>query len=134
MGQEFFMRKRQYLTDTDILIDYLKGYDDAINFFKHHSSLVVLSSINVAELYAGVRNKHELDELDVFLKLFPIYSVTPEIAKRAGIIKRDFSKSHGIGLADCLIAATCDIYDITLVTLNNKHFPMIENIQIPYRK
>jgi predicted nucleic acid-binding protein len=37
-------------------------------------------------------------------------------------------------LADALIAATATVQQATLITLNKRHFPMIRNIQVPYRK
>jgi len=39
-----------------------------------------------------------------------------------------------LGLADALIAATADVKQATLVTLNKKHFPMLQDISVPYHK
>jgi hypothetical protein len=72
--------------------------------------------------------------LDDFLGLMEVVAVTPEIARLGGLWRRDYGKSHGTGLIDALIAATAEISGCTLATLNEKHFPMLEGVLVPYRK
>lgn len=57
-----------------------------------------------------------------------------EIAKAGGLYKRDFGRSHGVGLADALLAATADRENAELKTLDVKHYPMIRNLKPAYRK
>jgi hypothetical protein len=52
----------------------------------------------------------------------------------AGILKRDFGKSHGVGLADAILAATAQAEGAELATLNVKHYPMIKGLRPPYEK
>ena len=60
--------------------------------------------------------------------------VSDAIAQRAGEYLRTYRRSHqGIDLADYLIAATVDIKEAALSTLNVKHFPMIEGLQPAFR-
>lgn len=94
----------------------------------------MLSSIVVAELYAGVKGERELAVLDNFIALFDVVPVTGEIARMGGLYKRDFCKSHGVGLADAMIAATCQVKQVQLKTLNIKHYPMISKLEPAYRK
>jgi predicted nucleic acid-binding protein len=49
-------------------------------------------------------------------------------------LKARYGKSHGVGLVDALIAATAKLHGYRLVTLNKKHFPMLDNVLIPYQK
>lgn len=59
--------------------------------------------------------------------------VTEEIAIRAGELLRAYRRSHpGIDVVDYVIAATAQVRDAELATLNVKHFPMIESIGPPY--
>jgi len=125
---------KKFLVDSDVLVDFLRGKSKAVNYVKAHSKKIILSSISVAELYAGVRDGEEREELDEFVGLFPILPVTPEIAKMGGIYKRDFFKSHNIGLADAIIAATAKTHNADLKTLNVKHFPMFKGLKPPYKK
>lgn len=125
--------KKQILVDTDVIVDFLRGYTKAIAYVENHSAEIVLSSIVVAELYAGVRDD-ERARLDDFVTLFPILPITSEIAKTGGLFKRDYHKSYRIGLADALMAATAVTEDAELKTLNTKHYPMLKGLKAPYIK
>jgi len=60
--------------------------------------------------------------------------LTAEIARIGGLYRRDFGKSHGIGLADAILAATAKAEKARLKTLNVKHYPMISGIEPAYKK
>ncbi|MFN2267489.1 MAG: type II toxin-antitoxin system VapC family toxin [Desulfonatronovibrio sp.] len=122
------------LVDTDVLIDFLRGYDKAITFIDKFSPRIILSSIVVAELYAGVKGNNELSVLNNFVSLFRIVPIDADIAKAGGLYKRDFGKSHGVGLADAILAATAKIKNAKLKTLNVKHYPMISGLKPAYKK
>ena len=133
MGQEITMAQL-HLPDTDVLIDFLRGYQQAVDFINTNASQIILSTIVIAELYAGVRGKQELTILNDFVSLFDVIPMNSEIAKIGGLYKRDFGKSHGVGLADAIIAATCHSKNAQLKTLNVKHYPMIKNLEPAYIK
>ena len=120
------------LFDTSVLVDYLRGIGDAVEYVESRTEPLLLSTIVVAELYAGVRDA-EREALATALRAFDIHPVTEAIAERGGLFKRDYQPSHGTGLADALIAATADVYGAQLVTLNERHFPMLEDVIVPYR-
>ena len=122
------------LLDTDVLVDFFRGYSKAVTFVNANSFRIILSSIVIAELYAGVKGDAELSALENFVSLFRVIPVTSEIAKTGGLYKRDYGKSHGIGLADAIIAATCDAENAALKTLNIKHYPMIKGLTPTYKK
>lgn len=122
------------LIDTDVLIDYLRGQTDAVAFLRKTRRKLRVSVITVAELHVGVREGEEREVLDRFLGLLEMIDITPDIARRAGLWRRDFGKSHGTGLMDALIAASAELSGSTVVTLNDKHYPMLESVLVPYRK
>lgn len=122
------------LLDTDVMVDFLRGHAQAVAFVKAHSERIILSSIVIAELYAGVREDQEQAILDELVKIFRVVPVTVELAKAAGIHKRDFGKSHGVGLADAILAATAQSEGAELKTLNVKHYPMMRGLKAPYEK
>jgi len=124
----------QLLIDTDVLVDYLRERKEAVLYLENLKEEILISSVTIAELYAGVREGKERLKLEAFLLAFEIIPIDKEIAIRGGLYRRDYGKSHGTGLADAIIAATVEIKKATLVTLNKKHFPMLTNIKIPYRK
>lgn len=128
---------RPVLLDTDVLIDFLRGYDKAASFVNVNLDRIILSSIVVAELYAGVRGGKDDTEqavLENFLSLFRVVPVSGDIAKLGGLYKRDYGRSHGVGLADAIVAATAALEDAELRTLNVKHYPMLHPIEPAYRK
>ncbi len=122
------------LLDTDVLIDYLRGEPQAITYLEERAEPLLLSSITVAELFAGVRDGEERNVLNNFVRAFEVVAVNSEIAERGGLIRRDYKKSHNTGLADAIIAATAEHKQASLVTLNGKHFPMLDGVVTPYRK
>jgi hypothetical protein len=125
---------RSMLLDTDVLVDFFRGYSKAVAFVKANSSRIILSSVVVAELYAGVRGEAELTIIDNFISLFRVIPLNVEIAKVGGLYKLAYSKSHGIGLADAIMAATAEIENAELKTLNTKHYPMIKSLLPAYNK
>ncbi|HEY6186858.1 MAG TPA: type II toxin-antitoxin system VapC family toxin [Pyrinomonadaceae bacterium] len=122
------------LIDTDVLIDYLRGRAEAVSYLESLIEPLLISAITVAELYAGVREGAERTALDEFILAFEIVPVGKEIASKGGLYRRDYGKSHSTGLADAVIAATADIRQADLVTLNKKHFPMLASVIVPYQK
>ncbi len=125
---------KEKLVDTDVLIDFLRGNEKAVILIDKISSQIILSPIVVAELYAGVKGEDELSVLDNFISFFRIVPIDSEIAKAGGLYKRDFAKSHGIGLADALLAATADKENAEILTLNIKHYPMMKDLKPAYIK
>lgn len=123
------------LFDTDILIDYLRGRSEAKEYLESLTEQAFLiSSITVAELFAGIRNDKEKNQLEIFVSSFEILPITKEIAERGGLICNAFSRSHGTGLGDALIAATAEIHNASIVTFNKKHFPMLQDVVTPFQK
>jgi len=120
------------LLDTDVLIDYLRGNDNAIRFLENLQERLCVSVITFAELYAGIRNKKEQRVIEKFLAAFDVLAIDQVIAIKGGLFRKEYMPSHGVGLADALIAATAEICKARLVTLNQRHFPMLDVI-VPYK-
>ncbi len=122
------------VVDTDVMVDYLRGRSEAVQFIKSNADRIALSTIVLAELYAGVRDGDEQEKLDNLVSSFGVLPITAEVARMGGLFKRDYGKSHGVGLADALLAATAETGSAELCTLNVKHYPMLKDIKPPYRK
>jgi predicted nucleic acid-binding protein len=120
------------IVDTNILIDYLRDKAEAIHFVEVSHPAFSISVISVTELYAGLKGGNELFELQEFLTTFPIHEVSEEIASLAGSFLNRYAKSHAIGIADALIAATASVFNEELATLNTKDFPMVAALLKPY--
>ena len=133
MGQGLIMTN-SILLDTDVLVDFLRGHSKALAFVNAQSDRIILSSIVVAELFAGVRGDAEQVVLEDFISLFRVIPVDAEIAKTGGLYKRDYARSHGVGLADAILAATAESENAELKTLNTKHYPMFKGLRPAYTK
>lgn len=122
------------MIDTDVLIDYLRGYQHAVTYLNSVTEKLLLSVITIAELYAGVKNAAEEKVLNDFIQAFEVININATIAKLGGSFRKQYGESHGTGLADALIAATANISHAQLITLNKKHFPMLTLVKVPYKK
>lgn len=120
------------LIDTDVLVEYLRGRGEAVKYLEGLKADLHLSVISIAELFAGVRGEEEEKSLNQLLETFVVLPVTQEAARLGGLYRRDYGPSHGTGLADALIAATAEEAGADLVTFNQRHFPMLSKIVVPY--
>jgi|LGVF01.2.fsa_nt_gb predicted nucleic acid-binding protein len=127
----------QYLIDTDIIIDHLRGEEKARDFLrqiKSGGSDILYSVITKAELYPGVRPK-EVKKVARLLSSMEEVRIDGEIAVDAGRYRNKFYSSHGLLLPDALIAASAKKAGAVLITLNKRHYPMKDiKIQVPYQK
>ena len=136
-GPERSQRYAQTLTlDTDLLIDHLRRHPSSAALFDRLPQDCAISTVTIAELHAGVREGTERIALDVLISTFVHIAVNAEIAAMGGLMRRDWGKSHGVGLNDALIAATALCSERVLLSLNAKHFPMLAKGQllVPYAK
>ncbi len=121
------------LLDTDLLVEYLRGREEALAYLEGLASDLCVSVLSVAELFAGVRDDGEKGSLEQFLQAFDVLPVDERIGRLGGLYRRDFGPSHGTGLADALIAATAEASGADLVAFNRRHFPMVE-VTVPYER
>lgn len=115
-----------YLLDTDVLIWILRGKKEVkekVLKFKEESPLAI-SVISIAEIFRNVFPS-ELSTTEDFLNLHIIFNLDQKTAKIGGLYCQQYSKQlKNLTLDDCLIAGCANVNDLTLVTLNTKHFPM----------
>ncbi len=115
-----------YLLDTDVIIQWLRGEEPIRSLITELlSKRLSLSwtTVSVAEICAGMRKgeEHLLEKL--FLVLDSL-SLNEKIGAKAGEYLRRYHASHGVEIADALIAASAFFYKKSFWTLNRRHFPM----------
>jgi predicted nucleic acid-binding protein len=121
-----------HLLDTTILVDLLRRSTVARGWFNSLSDMPAMSVVSLTELYAGVRNRREEQELVLLERGVRPLNVDRPIARRAGVFVRVYGGSHSIDDPDALIAATAEHHGLRLATLNIKHFPMFPKLKQPY--
>jgi predicted nucleic acid-binding protein len=124
---------RRHLVDTDVLVEYLRGRPRAVSYLEGLTGELHVSAVTVAEMFAGAREDEE-ETLRDFLAAFEVEPVTERAAELAGRYRRAWGPSHGTGLADALIAAAVASSGCTLVTFNERHFPMLDAVEVPYER
>ncbi|GMR09986.1 MAG: type II toxin-antitoxin system VapC family toxin [Anaerolineae bacterium] len=125
---------RRYLIDTDVLVEYLRGSDRAAEFLEQLEGELLISAITLAELFSGARGSDELDALDQFMLAFEVVPVDEPLARAGGRLRQEYHASHGVGLADALIAASATSRGAELVTFNRRHYPMVHDLMVPYER
>lgn len=123
------------IIDTDILIDIGRGDNTAIACLQsiEQQFQLVISAVTQMELIVGCRNKVELQDLEKFLQHFQILKITEQITDRAVSLLGQYRLSHGLLIADALIAATALEYDEAFITKNQRDYRFIADLKLqPY--
>jgi hypothetical protein len=120
------------LIDTDILIDAGRGLTDAIACLQliEQEAVPAISVVTQMELLVGCQNKTELRNLDRFLNRFQIVKLNEQITDKSVDLLRRFRLSHGLLIADSLIAATALSLEKPFVTKNQRDYRFIADLQL----
>jgi tRNA(fMet)-specific endonuclease VapC len=119
----------KYLLDSDIIIWHLRGRIEITEMLKdlQRSGLPACSAISILEVQLGVKTKDEEGKTDRFLESLKVFDVNMDIAKMAARLIREYkAKGVTIDIPDSIIASTCILNDMILVTYNRKHYPISE--------
>lgn len=123
------------LVDSDVLIAHLRGISQAEEWLlrsRHETGRLAVSSVSVAEVAGGMPS-HEKRQVTRLLSSLEVFPVTEQVAWKAADLMRSYRRSHSaIGLSDYLIAATAATAGLQLATLNIRHFPMFDDLQVPF--
>lgn len=123
------------IVDTDVLIDASRGVDEAVACLQEieENLSLAISVITEMELFIGCRNKDELHAVEKFLLRFQIISLNEQISDIAVDLLRRYRLSHGLLIADALVAATSIYLDEPLVSKNQRDYRFIAGLNLrPY--
>ncbi len=81
------------------------------------------TAIAWAEIYAGIRAGEE-PMTQAFFEARGEIVLDGRVGRRAGAYLAPYARSHGVELADALVAAAATTSGMRLWTLNRKHYPM----------
>ena len=119
------------LVDTDVLIWYLKGNENAYQIIENSNNFFI-SVVTYMELVQGMRNKKELNNLRKALHIWnaKILYISEEISAKAMFYVEQHFLSHSMQLADALIGATAIAYGNSVLTGNDKHYKVLKDLKI----
>ena len=124
-----------YLIDTDILVDYLRLHEPALNFLESFpKSDRKVAFISRFELLKGCTRKAQAGKIGTFMKHFAVLPMSNSVAQSALRIYHDKKWHAHIDIPDAFIAATALAHKLTLVTRNLKHYRNIPDLKVekPY--
>lgn len=120
------------LIDTDILIDAGRGVSDAVSLLERIEieGIPGISVITQMELIIGCQSKQELYSVERFVRRFEVFRLTEQISTIAVELLRQYRLSHGLLIADALIAATASHFNVPFVSKNQKDYRFIPNLRL----
>lgn len=122
----------QILVDTDVLIDYSKGFGYLLGELLQRQTdgeaELYVNPVIVAEFFTDqkLRNKRKQAEAEDFLNLFGFKEINRKMGQRVGELLREKRVDF---LGDAFIAATCLADNLVLATKNRKHFNKVPQLK-----
>ena len=116
----------RYLLDTDIVIEWLSRDERVVAWLETHDAagdLLACTPVTIAELYAGLRASEHFF-IGEILQVLHCVDINARIGHKAGRYRQLFGPSHGVKIADALIAAAAHVHGLTLCSRNLRHYPM----------
>lgn len=114
------------LLDTDVLIEVLRGrrrVAKAILELEAAGTRTYACAVSWAEVHAGLRPGEEA-LTHAFLGQRAEVVIDVDTGRRAGEYLARYGKSHGLEIADALVAAAATTSGLTLWTLSRRDYPM----------
>lgn len=120
--------------DTSMLIAYLRGQEPAATAVERavRESICYVTAVTVYELLFGMaRARRQIGGENALLNAMLVAPFDDRSARRAARLHAELQRrNQDIGVKDTLIAATCLEYDLPLLTLNDRHFACVTELQI----
>jgi len=127
-----FTVDKSLIIDTDILIDVGREESLAIERLQieEKKSILCISAITKMELIIGCQNKREINILEDFLLRFEIINISENISNGAISLLKKYRLSHGLLIADAIIAATVIVNNAYLLSKNQKDYRYIDELKL----
>lgn len=116
------------LLDTNILSKIFYGNAEVKNFVDNLN--VGIETVVYIECIQGSISNLDKRRIKRSLQKLKFCPLTNDIAQKAIELIDAHSNSHGLFLADAIIAATALEYDLILITYNTKHFQFIKGLKV----
>ena len=116
----------KYLLDSDVVIEWLRGNGRVVAWVRDRDAagdFLAWSPVSIAEVYARVRHREEFVIGDLAQVLHCV-ELDERVGRKAGTYRRQYGQSHGVEVADALIAAAAHVHGLTLCSRNLRHYPM----------
>jgi predicted nucleic acid-binding protein len=130
-------KESRILIDTDVLINL---FDEKkmfhllvkknLNLFQQKGTTPNISLVTAIEILQGNKSSVHKNQLNKKLIFFNQIDITVSIGNIAKELILKYSSSHGLMLADALIAATAIQVEIPLFSLNTNDYKFIDTLKL----
>ncbi|PYS56685.1 MAG: hypothetical protein DMF74_27960 [Acidobacteria bacterium] len=117
----------EFLVDTNVFSRVFTGDKNVKEFIETLPAAVCI--VIYVECLQGSKSNREKLIVESYLARFELLGLTTDISTRTIDLIRTYSNTHGLLLADALIAATCLEHNLTLVTYNINDFQFVEGLR-----
>ncbi len=125
------MEEELVLCDTNVFINFFNGNEETVAIFKKlGAGRILIPSVTVMELYQGMGNKAELNNMKKKIKNYSILHFDMGVSGLAIEYINKFSLSHKLQIPDAIIAAMAVTFELPLFTYNLKDFGYIPGITL----
>jgi len=115
--------------DTNIFIDIFRGNESYHQDIQNSRGYI--NDVIYIELIQGGRlNKRDLARIKSYLRPIKRIHISQQISITAVALVEQYGPGYALMLADALIASTCLVWGLPLLTLNKKDFHFINGLQL----
>jgi predicted nucleic acid-binding protein len=130
-------KESRILIDTDVIINLLDNKRSFhlqvkrnLTFFQEKNVNPSISLVTAIEILQGNKSIADKKQLSKDLMFFNQFDITVSIGNIAKELILKYSSTHGLLLADSLIAATAIQLEIPLFSLNTKDYKFIDTLKL----
>lgn len=118
----------KYLVDTNVFLRIFKGDSEVADFIADLE--IAIDATIYIECIQGSKSNQEKQKIKQVLDNLPLFVFSREISETAIDLIDQYSNSHGLLIADALIASTAINYDLTVVTYNVRDFHFVDSLKM----
>lgn len=129
------MAEVDFIMDTDVIVDVLRGHAPALVWLEHQREQVVGVPVIVRmEVMQGAKSRRDEAAIARRLDEFTCLHLQTGDSEVAESCFRQFHLSHNLGILDCLISAIAVRQGVPFYTFNAKHFSIVPKLdaRFPY--
>lgn len=127
------MEHTEMVIDTNVFIDYLRSKDKTISVLYALPDDIksYITSISLYELLMGATDRIKSNDVKLLTEDLIVLPFDRAASLKAGMIYQDLRKRNKlIEFRDIFIGAICITNNLSLKTLNKKHFSRIKGLEL----
>ena len=127
------MESSGMVVDTSIFIEFLRAKDKTTTalFLMPDNEPLYILSVTYYELFMGATTPDKITDIKILTEGIPVLPFDEEVAEKSAKIYHQLRKLNKmIEFRDIFIAATCLVNNLSIKTINKKHFDRIKGLSV----